>query len=517
MIGCATANEGSSSADDSKQKVYTTIYPFQYAVERIAGDTVDVETVFPPGADAHTYEPTSKDMTAVADSDLFIYLGAGMEGFAESMANSLANQPVKLLEIGKHEELFSSDGNHEDEEHEHGEESSDLGGTIEIEGLSDHYHSGDVVELTAIYNESGEEAHWHWYTLTSGEEEWVTVPDQETNHFEGEAIGEQQIKAALLGDDHQVIAESEAVIIEVNDHEGEAHEHEESSHEDENDVHDHGEETHNHGNEVQGTIDISGLAAHYHTGDTVRLTAGFSEDGDYDHWHWYTLEPGEKEWAPVEGQETNEYEGEATKDGLQVKVALFGDDEQVVAESEAVTLPVVDHGDHDPHIWLDPVRMIEVSQIIKDELIALNPDEEATYNNNFEELKAELTALDEKFTEVLADKKNMHIIVPHAAYGYWNGRYGIEQIAINGLSSSDEPSQRDLTEVIDKAAEYDLDYILYEQNSSNRLSEVIQKEIGAEALTVHNLEVLTDADVKNNEDYISLMEYNLEILDKVTK
>lgn len=161
--------------------------------------------------------------------------------------------------------------------------------------------------------------------------------------------------------------------------------------------------------------------------------------------------------------------------------------------------------------------MIEISRIIKDELIALNPDAEADYNANFEALEAELLALDKEFSELLATKENKYIMVPHAAYGYWEERYGVKQIAISGLSTSQEPSQKQLTEVISQAEEHNLDYILYEQNSPNRLSEVIQEQIGAEDLTIHNLSVLTDEDIKNKEDYISLMRYNLEILDQVTK
>ncbi len=70
---------------------------------------------------------------------------------------------------------------------------------------------------------------------------------------------------------------------------------------------------------------------------------------------------------------------------------------------------------------------------------------------------------------------------------------------------------------MEAAEEFDLEYILFEQNSENRLSRVVQDEIGAEALTIHNLEVRTEEDIEDGEDYISLMEYNLEILDQVTK
>jgi len=516
LIGCSPSEEDSTNAEseEAELNVYTTIYPFQYAVEQIGGDTVSVETVYPPGADAHTYEPTSKDMTTIAESDAFIYLGAGMEGFAESAAEALANQDVKLIEIGQNDALFHG---HTDEEHEEGHEhdhsssndEENTEGSITIDGIADHYHTGDAVQLTAVLSEASEHDHWHWYTLAPGEEEWQTVPDQGTATYEGEATTDgQQIKAALFGEDHNVIAESEPVTITIDDH-GQDQGYEEG-HE-----HNHSDEINNNEEASASTVTIDGLADHYHTGDTIQLTAVLNEASEHDHWHWYTLAPGEEEWQTVPDQGTTTYEGEATTDGQQIKAVLYGDDHHIIAESEPITITIDDHtGGHDPHVWIDPLRMIELSRMIKDELIALNPAEEATYTKNFEALEAELLALDESYKELLETKDNKHIIVPHAAFGYWEERYGVEQIAIAGLSSSQEPSQKQLTEVIDQAEKHNLNYILYEQNSQNRLSEVIQEQIGAETLTIHNLSVLTEDDIKNGEDYITLMEKNLEVLDK---
>lgn len=334
VAGCSS--DGQTGSNEDTLKIYTTVYPIQYAVERVGGETVAVETVYPPGADAHTFEPTSKDMTSIADSDAFIYIGAGMEGFAESAAGALASQEVKLVEIGAHEELFHAD---ENQAHE------------------------------ASHTEDDDDGH-----------------DDHDGHSHGDEDGH---------DDH--------------------------------DGHSHGD-----------------------------------EDGHDDH------------------------------DGHS-------------------------HGDHDPHIWIDPLRMIKIADLVKDTLIELNPENESLYIENFESLEKDLLALDESYNNLLIDKEEKHILVSHAAFGYWEERYGIEQISINGLSSSSEPSQKDLTRIIDQAKEYGLDYIIFEQNSANRISEIIQSEIDAQTLMIHNLSVLTDEDIENGEDYMSLMEYNLEILDKATK
>ncbi|MBU8564849.1 zinc ABC transporter substrate-binding protein [Virgibacillus pantothenticus] len=361
VAGC-TKSDGSTE-NNTDLNIYTSIYPIQFAVEQIAGETADVHSVYPPGVDAHSYEPTSKDMTNIARSDAFIYLGAGMEGFAESAADALDSEDVKLIELGKNEHLF----------------------------------------------------------------------DKGTK----------------------------------NDASG--HSHEEEAHSDKEKPHDGEAETHNDGHSDKEKSHDDEAEAH--------------NDGHSDE------------------EKSHDDEAEAHNDGYS--------DEEGAHDGHS-------HGDHDPHIWLDPMRMIELSEIVKDQLIELNPDEKDLYQANFNKLKEQLQSLDHDFQTVLEAKTNKHILVSHAAYGYWEERYGLEQIAINGLSTNNEPSQKELTEIIDQAEKYNLNYIIFEQNTSNRVSKVIQEHIQAKTATIHNLSVLTEKDLENNEDYLSIMKKNLETLDQVT-
>ena len=175
------------------------------------------------------------------------------------------------------------------------------------------------------------------------------------------------------------------------------------------------------------------------------------------------------------------------------------------------------HGDVDPHIWLDPALMAEMGEQVTQELAALKPDQKAYFEENNKQLEAKLTELDTAFKETIDRSPKNEIIVSHAAYGYWENRYGIEQIAVSGLSSSSEPSQKQLTNIMKTAKEHHLKYVLTEQNVSSKLTETIQKELGAEALQLHNLSVLTENDEKNGEDYFSLMEENRKTLEKALK
>src|SRR5690625_1178649 len=121
LIGCSQSDnadhQNGQSNNNKDLEIYTSLYPLQYVIEQIGGDTISVHSILPPGADAHTYEPSSREIISIAKGDLFFYLGAGMEAYAETVAQSLASQDVKLVEIGEDTSLFIKDES--DQVHDH--------------------------------------------------------------------------------------------------------------------------------------------------------------------------------------------------------------------------------------------------------------------------------------------------------------------------------------------------------------------------------------------------------------
>ncbi|WP_440897490.1 metal ABC transporter solute-binding protein, Zn/Mn family [Amphibacillus sp. Q70] len=135
------------------------------------------------------------------------------------------SEPLALM-IDNHD---GHDHDHdEDEDHDHDEhgssdeddESETAEEIIEIAGLSDHYHTGDVVTLVAELNEATGYDHWHWFMREDNNQEWEAVPDQATDHFEYETTGESfEVKAVLYDNDHNTYAESDPVSVLIDDHE----------------------------------------------------------------------------------------------------------------------------------------------------------------------------------------------------------------------------------------------------------------------------------------------------------
>ncbi|MER2059894.1 MAG: metal-binding protein ZinT [Niallia sp.] len=110
-----------------------------------------------------------------------------------------------------------------EEDHHHDEETNnqDVSENVKIEGLGDHYHTGDEIKLTAVLDEETEYDHWHWYSRESADDEWVSVEGQESEVFTAEAeINGLEVKAVLLDDDRNPSVQSAPVIIVIDDHHG---------------------------------------------------------------------------------------------------------------------------------------------------------------------------------------------------------------------------------------------------------------------------------------------------------
>ncbi|MDF2536377.1 MAG: adhesin [Bacillales bacterium] len=290
-----SCGQSDNKKDRHKLAIYTTVYPLEFFTEQIGGEYVKVQSIYPNGSDEHTFEPTQRDFIKLADSELFFYIGFGVEGFVTKAKSILKNEKVKMVAIG----------------------------------------------------------------------EKVQIPKIEEPHEE-----------------------------------------------------DSDEDTHNHADEIN------------------------------------------------------------------------------------------------PHIWLDPIYCIEMAETIKSELIKKVPTHQKDFEANFEILKDKLIQLDQSYREVAKTSKTKEFLVSHAAFSYWETRYGLKQLPVLGLSTTDEPTQNQLKNLVELAKEHQLKIILVEQNISEKITNIVKKEINGSTLPIHNLSILTEKDIKDHNDYFTISEKNLKSLEK---
>ena len=163
------------------------------------------------------------------------------------------------------------------------------------------------------------------------------------------------------------------------------------------------------------------------------------------------------------------------------------------------------HGQFDPHTWLDPVLAQDMIDVITAALIEISPENNALFTERAAELKQRFASIDTQYTSSLSQCAQREVIISHDAFGYVARRYGFETHAITGLSTQDEPSAKILAELKDEAAE-GFTHILAEENNIRRFAETLSNETGLEILAVNPLGRGTlDAD----KDFFDILTQNL--------
>lgn len=170
-----------------------------------------------------------------------------------------------------------------------------------------------------------------------------------------------------------------------------------------------------------------------------------------------------------------------------------------------------DHGDEDPHFWLDPLLMADVADGVADALGDVDPDNAPDYEAAAQELRAELTDLDAQYEKGLAQCERDTVVVSHDAFGYLS-RYGLHFEPIAGLTPGAEPTPADLARLQDLIREEGLTTVFTETLAPPELAGQLADDMGVETAVLDPIEGLVDSTA--DEDYLSLMEKNLEALKK---
>jgi zinc transport system substrate-binding protein len=161
------------------------------------------------------------------------------------------------------------------------------------------------------------------------------------------------------------------------------------------------------------------------------------------------------------------------------------------------------HSNDDPHVWLDPVRYAKVVDRIGQAL-----GKQSAADN----LEKRLMDLDSEFRAGLADCERNEIVTSHEAFAYLAERYGLEQVAITGLSPEAEPEPGQLQDVVNLVRARGVTTIYFETLVSPRIAETVARETGAETAVLNPIEGLTEEQAASGEDYFSLMRMNLAAL-----
>jgi zinc transport system substrate-binding protein len=163
----------------------------------------------------------------------------------------------------------------------------------------------------------------------------------------------------------------------------------------------------------------------------------------------------------------------------------------------------------DPHVWLDPVLMGDIVTQVQRALTKADPSGRATYKRNADSFRAQLTALDARYADGLANCERKLIVTSHEAFGYLARRYGLKQEGVAGLSPDAEPDPKRLADLTDLVKREGVTVIFTEELLSPRIADTLAREAGVRTAVLDPLEGLTAAKQKRGATYTSVMHENL--------
>lgn len=164
-------------------------------------------------------------------------------------------------------------------------------------------------------------------------------------------------------------------------------------------------------------------------------------------------------------------------------------------------------------LWLDPSNLLMAASNIKNGLLKLAPNKITSehINENYSKLKVDLSKLDVDFNTLLTNATYSKIVVSDDIFKYLN-KYGVEVIVLN---ENNDNLTRAYSTVKALVKNKDIKYIytIKGKKLSDELTKFI-KDQGLTKIEIDPLNVISEEDRNNKEDYVSLMNEMLVNLKK---
>ena len=161
----------------------------------------------------------------------------------------------------------------------------------------------------------------------------------------------------------------------------------------------------------------------------------------------------------------------------------------------------------DPHVWLGLKNAKAQLEAVSGALSEVDSANAQKYAERLAEYLEKIDALETEYKNAgLSGKK---LFVTHGAYGYLCDDFGMEQIALEGISGDSDPSPAQMAKIVDEIKAEGAKCIFYDPLEGDKMANAVAKEAGIEALPLYTFEGDSE-----DRDYITIMQTNLEQLKK---
>lgn len=175
---------------------------------------------------------------------------------------------------------------------------------------------------------------------------------------------------------------------------------------------------------------------------------------------------------------------------------------------------IIDHGDHvhdlragDPHVWLDPQKVLEMIPVIVTTLSEIDPAGAELYAANGAAYAAQVEIVDAELVKAVAQipPERRKLIVHHDAYTYFAARFDFEVLGYvvnDGMES--QGSAADLAALSDVIVASGVQALFREPQFNAKALELLAEEYGIRVGVL-----LTDTFTEDVTTYLDLIRFNM--------
>jgi ABC-type Zn uptake system ZnuABC Zn-binding protein ZnuA len=165
------------------------------------------------------------------------------------------------------------------------------------------------------------------------------------------------------------------------------------------------------------------------------------------------------------------------------KLSSAGDAKVVLVGDKFASLEMEEGGSRvtDPHWWHSVANVEKAVKVVRDALIEVDPAAKAGFDKNAADYLARLAKLDlwvkQKIAELPRDRREL--VTSHDAFQYFAKQYGFRIYAIEGISTEQEASAKQVDELIRTIKAEGVKAIFLEDMLNPKVSTEITRDTGA--------------------------------------
>jgi ABC-type Zn uptake system ZnuABC Zn-binding protein ZnuA len=173
-----------------------------------------------------------------------------------------------------------------------------------------------------------------------------------------------------------------------------------------------------------------------------------------------------------------------------------------------------EQGHPNPHLWLNPVYAIRYAELVRNQLIHLDPKNQSAYEQNAATFIKKLEALDQAIKAAVETVPTNHrrLLTYHDSWPYFARRYGFQIIGAAQPSDFSDPSPREVARLIDQIRREKVPAVFGSEVFPSPVLEQIAREAKSRYIDKLRDDELPGKPGEPKHSYIGMMMENLTIM-----